>query len=70
VRVTNKGDGPIRLVTCSAYGYDEDDNVAFAPVNYEGDEQIIQPRQSKTVLFEGNQWTSLDYKVYLYGFAK
>ena len=70
MQVTNKGDKDITLVSCVAYGYDENGSFAYIPVNYEGEEQRMEPEDKRTVVFEGSQWASLDHKVYLYGFAR
>lgn len=69
VRVTNKSGKTATLVSCVAYGY-EGERFAYVPVNYEVNEQSLEPGESRTVVFQGSQWTSLDHKVYLFGFAR
>lgn len=70
VRVTNKSDKDVTIVSCVGYGYDDKGSFAYIPVSYGGSERTLGPGEGRNVVFEGDAWSSLTYKVYVYGYAE
>lgn len=71
VRVTNKSNKDVTLVSCAGYGYNEDDSeeFVFIPISYGGDERTLKPGEGRNVVFEGDGWSRFTRKVYVYGYA-
>jgi hypothetical protein len=70
LRVTNTSQKDIVLLYGTAYGKKNSEEFVFLPIQLGNDECQISPGKSRILVFDGDQWQSLDYDVYYFGYVK